>query len=639
MESTQIPKVVTMARFGSQGDGVRTLVWMRQTGSKTVLAFVAAAKTRKKWIAIASALIVLVVGVASLLLIKYRASQAAAAVDESYSSLSQCLIGEPLKEGERASMRFRKHQLMAMTQADVRRTPEHGEPWPERCAVFANKLHEGLKEAGQAEEGAKDLAHWSAELAKLLKEDGSFWKDISGAIDETWAQSGKLRLKAAVLPAVAGSAAQAEAGPPPLTVDSLAATPPVTKKPVALTNVHSPPHPDLRVHLLVEDKQLPQSPFWCTFEEEKEEASCQTLSDSIVAGGKTDFRMLGTADEDLGPLVFAGTDGSKGIYRADKADFIAEGVSLGGYLRGDGFAAILARDGQRLELIRKVGKDNARGGSLPPLRVKVEDPVRDVQLLWGHVLARGPDGDEVWLSAGEVSDRGAPVGNVTKIGKLGKVLPKPKKSKQPPRRTEENLKPRIQGCRDDKMIAAAVEEANATYLTIGQDGQWSEPAEIPGLGGVLTCHKKEATLTTLRISTSANRLETAIGHHRCTPSKCQHHKMTLKELLIGEHLLVPAALIAAAGLKGKLLVVWGAGERGGLRMRLAPAQSIANAPDVIVFDDLVKKGEVQSTSTLIDFRLLPAASFAILLLSTTDGIYAIRIKADGSYAPVKVAWG
>jgi len=577
-----------------------------------------------------------VLGVVSLLLIKHRATQAAAVVDESWSSLSQCLIGEPLKEGERASMRFRKHQLMAMTQADVRRAPEHGEPWPERCAVFANKLNEALKEAGKAEEGAKDLAHWSGQLATLLKEDGSFWKDISGAIDETWAQSGKLRLKAAVLPTAAGSAAQAEAGPPPLTVDTLAATPPVTPKPVALTSVHSQPHPDLRVQLLVDDKQLPKSPFWCTFEEEKEAAHCQTLSDSIVSGGKADFRLLGTADEDMAPLVFAGTDGSKGIYRADKADFIAEGTSLGGYLRGDGFAAILARDGQRPELIRKVGKSQARGGSLPSLRVKVDDAARDVQLLWGHLLARGTDGGDVWLSAGEVSDRGGPVGNITKVGKLGKVLPKPKK---PQRRTEEQLPPRILGCRSDKIIAAAVVEAQATYLTIGQDGQWSEPAEIPELGGVLTCHKKDATLTTVRISTSANRLDTAIGHHRCTASKCQHHKMTLKELLVGEHLLVPAALIAAVDLKGKLLVVWGAGERGGLRMRLAPAQSIANAPDTIVFDNLVKKGEVQSTSTLIDFRLLPAASFAILLLSTTDGIYAVRIKADGSYAPVEVVWG
>jgi len=97
-------------------------------------------------------------------------------------------------------------------------------------------------------------------------------------------------------------------------------------------------------------------------------------------------------------------------------------------------------------------------------------------------------------------------------------------------------------------------------------------------------------------------------------------------------------LLTAGDLDGKLLVVWGAGEVGGLRMRLAPADKISKAPDIIVFDDLMKQGAVQKTSTLSDARLFTRERFAVLLLSTSSGTFALRIDPEGKTTPIKFAW-
>ena len=61
----------------------------------------------------------------------------------------------------------------------------------------------------------------------------------------------------------------------------------------------------------------------------------------------------------------------------------------------------------------------------------------------------------------------------------------------------------------------------------------------------------------------------------------------------------------------------------------------AEAQDVVLFDPLVQAdGKVGPTSTLLDMRVLARGSFAIVLLNTSAGVYAIRIESDGKFAPV-----
>jgi hypothetical protein len=93
------------------------------------------------------------------------------------------------------------------------------------------------------------------------------------------------------------------------------------------------------------------------------------------------------------------------------------------------------------------------------------------------------------------------------------------------------------------------------------------------------------------------------------------------------------ARLAAVDLAGKLLVVWSAGERAGLRMRITPPDAFDKGKDVLVFDDHVRGGKVTSESTLLGFRLFSRDGFAVLLLSTVAGLHALRIGPDGAVAP------
>ena len=97
--------------------------------------------------------------------------------------------------------------------------------------------------------------------------------------------------------------------------------------------------------------------------------------------------------------------------------------------------------------------------------------------------------------------------------------------------------------------------------------------------------------------------------------------------------------IDAVDLNGKVLVAWAAGERGGVRMRLAPADQITKVGDVIVLDDLVKDGQTQKLSALLGLRLFSREGFAVLVLSTVAGVHALRIDDGGKVTPVSITWG
>jgi hypothetical protein len=100
--------------------------------------------------------------------------------------------------------------------------------------------------------------------------------------------------------------------------------------------------------------------------------------------------------------------------------------------------------------------------------------------------------------------------------------------------------------------------------------------------------------------------------------------------------LAPASAPLIAQIEGKILVVWTAAERGGLRLRLAPIDALAKTPDTVLFDDLVQEGKVQKTSSIAEVRLLARASFAVLLIRTSQGLHALHIDAEGRMQLLKV---
>jgi hypothetical protein len=74
----------------------------------------------------------------------------------------------------------------------------------------------------------------------------------------------------------------------------------------------------------------------------------------------------------------------------------------------------------------------------------------------------------------------------------------------------------------------------------------------------------------------------------------------------------------------------------GARPKQAPAEAISRAPDVILYDDLIKDGHVQPLSTLFDLELFSREGFAVLLLGTVTGVHALRIEANGKVTPLVI---
>jgi hypothetical protein len=131
-------------------------------------------------------------------------------------------------------------------------------------------------------------------------------------------------------------------------------------------------------------------------------------------------------------------------------------------------------------------------------------------------------------------------------------------------------------------------------------------------------------------------LDASIVHLRCSPTECRSKSIPVRDFFAGETGLASSTPLSVGTVDGKLLVVWQAGLRGGLRMRLAEADSIASTPDVIVYDDLMQSGRIIDGSTILDAKLLRSDRFAVLLLVTPSGLRALRVTGDGKMTPVKL---
>jgi hypothetical protein len=189
------------------------------------------------------------------------------------------------------------------------------------------------------------------------------------------------------------------------------------------------------------------------------------------------------------------------------------------------------------------------------------------------------------------------------------------------------------------MTVVRVKGYNNDFMSFLTGNAWSQPVSPQMTGGTLSCHGSEAVITRLEIAAQERAHKTSVTQSRCTTAGCRAHVVQMDPILKGRFELAPReGHVDAVALNEKLLIVWAAGERGGVRMRLAPADQIAKAADVILFDDLVKDGQLQKLSSLLDLRLFSRPGFAVLILSTVAGVHALRIDDGGKVTPVAITW-
>ena len=580
---------------------------------------------RTRRLALFGGVFALAVGGGLFGLTRYQEAQSTAHIEGAWGALSRCLVGKPLDAGERVDTRFRALQLTAMALPEPQRAPAGGHAWPGRCASLSYALSEALKDGGKAAKGEKDLAFWAEALAKQLKEGTSFTADLGENLTHTWEEADKARL-----PATAGpEQPPTPALPHPLDADSLARGTPLTKAPFSLKSLYTDLHPNQKLHFLVDEKSIPQSPFLCTITGQK--AQCATLPKAITDTHQG-VRLLGTADDEAAPLIFAGKRGNAGVYRADTGEQVDRIFSYGGHAAKDGFSALLGwnESDEELRLIRKASSDAKKDTTLLKPDFRIGNYYYNAQVLWDHVLLRGVTKSNSRRLFAQSLTRGDKLGEPVDVGELSEAGLHDGGPDEPPH---------ISGCRTAEIMVVRVKGYDNEFVSFLVNGKWSTPVLVPATGGTLSCRKADAAITGVYPSGQDSAWKTTVEQRRCTTAGCTYDEIRMEQLLSGQLEFSPKESRAvAADLDGKMLVVWSAGDRGGVRMRLGAADQIAKAEDVIVFDDLVKDGKVQSLSTLFDMRIFSREGYAILVMSTVSGVHAVRITADGKFAPLAIEW-
>jgi hypothetical protein len=546
-----------------------------------------------------------------------------------WGNLSRCLVGEPLAAGEKPSLRARKIQLRAVAEPWENRPASDGDPWPARCSAPALALHETLKGTGRLEKDGASLGKAAEAFGKKLKENLKPSVDIVEALDRIFAEAETIKL-------VGKPAADAKAPPAPIeamTLDALEAATPLVKRSFPLDTVFSERVPAGTLRLIATSKDLPGGPLVCSFPEGAPSGRCDAPPPSVLAISK-DLRLLGSAEDDAPTLLFADKRGDGGIFRADSGEKVGAVFSYGGFSRKDGFVTALGWDDNADKKKPFLLYRQTKGGAPKEDRFKLEGvtwALNDAALLWDHMVWERWDGKkgERRLFAKKLDESGDPAADPTDVGKLWDY-----------ERISDYGKAEdtIRGCKTKEALVVLVHGYARDSVAFRLADRWVEPLQLAGRGGALTCRGTEATETRIDPLRGEASWPEQIRQDRCTPAGCQQKTVGVAELMkkLGELRPGDQRNIGAVDLDGKLLVVWIAGSHGGVRMKLAPIDQIAAAPDTVLIDDMTRGGQVGHARQLNDIRLFARAGYAVLLVGTPAGVFARSIDPNGKVSPIPV---
>jgi hypothetical protein len=214
----------------------------------------------------------------------------------------------------------------------------------------------------------------------------------------------------------------------------------------------------------------------------------------------------------------------------------------------------------------------------------------------------------------------------------------------------DTLPTEIEACRTSSALAVVlVRGSGAGVLFFSKDGV-SEirtaklPSDARVASRVLACASDALSITRVvtrtRQRSEVDTLGFVVQHARCTPDGCQTQEIDLDTTFKDTpDELRPRGVrpdeVVAGGLGDKLLLVWRSSGRG-IRARLASADGLASAPDLIVYDDRLKSGSSFRESLVEKLALFPRQTGAVLFLGLAleGGVKALRIGLDGKLAPV-----
>lgn len=564
-------------------------------------------KKRYKRILALSVMAGFVVGGAVVGVVHVADTRQAAALEGAWTDLNACLLGAPLKEGETPAVRVANVQLAVLGTPKDRRAKPGETPWPSSCAPAAFALAD---HAGGAPEKGEALAESAQALAKALKDDAGGTTDLAPIVEKLWADATASKLKMGASPR--GPAAPAPASPV-FTPEAFAALPKLLSGNFTMASVHPPASLGTgKLYFVVEQDKAAGGPMLCGAGAADAVLECTPVP-AGAAKLSPGVRLAGTLEDKAMPFFFAGDRGQFGVFPPDGRDAVAQTVAYGALGRADGSLLLLVRSPARdlrLAVHRPVGPPTE---SFALSTIEADNP-NAASLFWDWLVYRSPGrGGPPHLFAKKLGPLGLEPGSID-IGEIEEVPP--------------GEQPALAGCRSDEIVAVRVRGQRTDLVTLHASGRWSAPFRAATRGGTLTCHGLEAVTTQIAHTAEGGKSLPTVTQSRCALSGCTTATIAFREVLGGTFDIAPpdAGSFAAADVGGKLLAVWSAGYIGGLRMRLAPPDRFKDTEDVVIADARGK----DKMSAVTEVKIVPAPSFAIVLVGTTTGVRALKVDASGA---------
>jgi hypothetical protein len=524
----------------------------------------------------------------------YFSDEAKQRAANDWDKLRVCLVGDALPPGQKPSDRVRLIELANHRFEDV-------EPWPDRCAPYAEALDEAL--------AARAIVSQIGPMPSAVKivkgtDDAAHRSDLDLLFAE---------LEAAALPLPKYKATIPSA---PTAVEPLFKREELKPlgKVLELRDVATALDPSTGrvLRMLLPESQVQT----CHFNTGSPEARWR----SVVCSASP-LTIPRDAKLSLAPTEAGGTDlirirdsgDTDGIYDASTGLKVqkARYFDTQTHVSADGSLAIVyakLRGDSRLERVEHFRLLTSQPGDRPRTRrLKIPKTARIVLqpgvLLWS---IRGDDkkGDEL-VAQPLTGKRRKPLGDERTLAML------PHGSRF------------LASCADGKTTAllfgAGLKDRRYT-LIFGEEGHYSEPHDVGTIAGRVTmsCHEGKAML----LRTQHDR----VSRWQCDAKKCQ---LGLSDPL--PEVFDPR--VHVVGPVGEKVAVAWKDDRGAFRLRVATPDALAKTPDTVVLDEWQQGGVEMS-----ELRLVSASSVGMLLAQDVGRrVYALRIDPSGAIETVKMS--
>ena len=589
-----------------------------------------------------------------------EAAEAARATQRLERRLATCVVGETPLGGpdveDRARMFVRASQLTSMGIPPVRRLARPELRWPAGCAVLARAAADDDRRHGDAP-GA-DLADRLA--AAFEGDDGASadWTPVFlswlAHVRARGTAGGALALGTGELHVQGESDVPSPSSSPRAdSVGSLDANARILPAGAALDRVHFAPFFDDTVAFVVDavsanaGAEESRPAMYCSYDGER--LRCTEMHGAAaVAAEAGSLRPWGTRDAGGAALVFAGDRGTAGIYEVDSGERLAIDLAHPVYGASTSPAGVdLVGWSFLVPEIRLFHLDPTHKMTETPLltRAAAGDPDYNVGLFWGVFVSKRFTNEAPGLRLRVRDISGGVPGMEVDLGQIGEV----------PRfeaAGEQAEHAHVSACRTKGAMALRIRGWDADYFSFRQppasakadpaaSREWSRPVELFGSGGTMSCRPGEVTLVDARGHVEGRRYEPVVTESRCTPDLCRTETLQTREVFADNLDVTPRGArglneLEVAAIDGKVLLVWRAGDIGGLRMRFGKLAQLSRREDVVLFDDHVEHDTLRRESTLKDFHVRAVAGGALVLLETIAGTFVYRIDARGAFSSLPV---